>query len=157
MNKKARTQMIDKAFKTIGIGATAFGLIVLFVLIFDVICDGAGRLSWDFLTSYPSRKPEQAGILSAWVGTLWIMITTGLLAIPVGIASGIYLEEYAPKNRLTDFIELNIANLAGVPSIIYGIMGLGLFVRGSAFGSKRPGRRHDPGLVDFTGHYPFYP
>lgn len=129
MNRKALTQIIDRAFNGIGIAATSFGLIVLFVLIFDVVRDGGGRLNWDFFTSFPSRKPEQAGILSAWVGTVWIMITTGLLAIPIGIASGIHLEEYAPKNKFTGFIELNIANLAGVPSVIYGILGLGLFVK----------------------------
>ncbi|MBI3618176.1 MAG: phosphate ABC transporter permease PstA [Candidatus Omnitrophica bacterium] len=91
--------------------------------------DGFHRIGWDFFTSYPSRKPEQAGILSAWVGTIWIMITTAIFAIPLGIGSGIYLEEYARRNRFTDFIEINIANLAGVPSVIYGILGLGLFVR----------------------------
>ncbi|MDP2652816.1 MAG: phosphate ABC transporter permease PstA [Candidatus Omnitrophota bacterium] len=119
----------DDIFKIIGLSATLFGLIVLAALIIDVFIDGGSRLRWDFFTSYPSRKPEQAGILSAWVGTVWIMITTALLAIPIGIASGVYLEEYAPRNRFTDFIEINIANLAGVPSIIYGILGLGLFVR----------------------------
>lgn len=129
MNKKTLTQTIDRTFHWIGIAATSFGLIVLFVLVFDVVRDGASRLNWDFFTSFPSRKPEQAGILSAWVGTVWLMVTTGLLAIPIGIASGIYLEEYAPKNKFTGFIELNIANLAGVPSVIYGILGLGLFVK----------------------------
>lgn len=129
MNKKTWNKTADRLFQTIGIGATFFGLFVLLILVVDVFRDGFGRLSWDFLTSYPSRKPEQAGILSAWVGTVWIMVTTGLLAIPLGIASGIYLEEYAPKGRLTDIIEINIANLAGVPSVIYGILGLGIFVR----------------------------
>ena len=111
------------------IDATFFGLIVLAALILDVFMDGYKRLSWDFFMNYPSRKPEQAGILSAWAGTIWIMITTALLAIPLGVGSGIHLEEYARRGKLTNFIEINIANLAGVPSVIYGILGLGLFVR----------------------------
>lgn len=116
-------------FKFIGLSATFFGLIILAALIGDVFMDGYKRLSWDFFMSYPSRKPQLAGILSAWAGTIWIMITTALLAIPLGIGSGIHLEEYARRGKLTNFIEINIANLAGVPSVIYGILGLGLFVR----------------------------
>ncbi|MFA5059364.1 MAG: phosphate ABC transporter permease PstA [Candidatus Omnitrophota bacterium] len=129
MNKKQFDKKVDASFSTVGLMATFFGLIVLAVLVIDVFMDGYKRLSWDFFMNYPSRKPEQAGILSAWVGTLWIMVTTALLAIPLGVGSGIYLEEYARRNRWTDFIEINIANLAGVPSVIYGILGLGLFVR----------------------------
>ncbi len=119
----------NQIFRYLGVAATCFGLIVLAVLVWDVVSDGWQRLSWDFFTSYPSRKAHQAGIFSAWAGTIWIMITTALISIPIGICSGIYLEEYASKNRLTDFIEINIANLAGVPSVIYGILGLGIFVR----------------------------
>ena len=129
MSKRKLHKNIDSAFKVVGLAATFFGLLVLAVLVIDVFTDGYKRISLDFFTSYPSRKPEQAGIFSAWVGTLWIMLTTALLAIPLGVGSGIYLEEYARRNRLTDFIEINIANLAGVPSVIYGILGLGLFVR----------------------------
>ena len=129
MTKHTWNKCLDKSFRVLGWCATYFGLIILAVLVVDVFVDGWGRLNWSFLSNYPSRKPLEAGILSAWVGTLWIMGTTALLAIPVGIGSGIYLQEYAPKNRLTDFIEINIANLAGVPSVIYGILGLGLFVR----------------------------
>lgn len=129
MNKNTRDKRADQVFKLMGLSATLLGLFVLAALVIDVFMDGFSRLSWSFLTSYPSRKPEQAGILSAWAGTLWIMMTTALLAIPLGIGSGIYLEEYARKNRFTDFIEINIANLAGVPSVIYGILGLGVFVR----------------------------
>ncbi|MEK7841610.1 MAG: phosphate ABC transporter permease PstA, partial [Deltaproteobacteria bacterium] len=91
--------------------------------------DGMGRLGWQFLANYPSRKPEEAGILSAWVGTVWIMVLTGGIAFPLGVSAAIYLEEYSRKSWLTDIIEINIANLAGVPSIIYGLLGLGLFVR----------------------------
>jgi len=90
--------------------------------------DGGVRLTATFFTSFPSRFPKQAGILSAWVGTCLIMFVTALAAVPMGVAAGVYLEEYAPKNWLTGLIEINIANLAGVPSIVYGLMALGLFV-----------------------------
>ena len=129
MNKTQKYKKIDKIFQAVGLGVTLFGLLILFVLILDVCLDGLSRINWDFLTSFPSRKPEIAGIYSAWVGTLWIMLTTGLIAIPIGIGAGVYLEEYSKKSWFTDFIEINIANLAGVPSVIYGILGLGLFVR----------------------------
>lgn len=109
--------------------ATVIGLAVLIVLLIDVFSDAYERLGWQFLVNYPSRKPEEAGILSAWVGTVWVMIATGLIAVPLGVMAGIYLEEYGKKNWLTNLIEINIANLAGVPSIIYGLLGLGLFVR----------------------------
>lgn len=130
MSKRKWDKRIDALFKIVGLFATFAGLIILAALVIDVVADGHKRLNLDFFTSYPSRKPEQAGILSAWVGTIWIMVTTAVLAIPLGVASGIYLEEYGRRGRLTDFIEINIANLAGVPSVIYGILGLGLFVRG---------------------------
>src|SRR3989338_8451097 len=129
MSKRKLDKRMDSVFKAVGLAVTLFGLLVLAALLIDVVMDGYQRISWDFFTSYPSRKPEQAGILSAWVCTLWIMLTTALLAIPLGVGSGIYLEEYARRNKLTDFIEINIANLAGVPSVIYGILGLGLFIR----------------------------
>ncbi len=122
-------KQLDKIFGLVGLITTLFGLMVLGVLLWDIFSDGFFRLNWSFMTSFPSRKPLEAGILSSWVGTVWIMFTTAILAIPIGIASGIYLEEYAPKNKFTEFIEINIANLAGVPSIIYGLLGLGIFVR----------------------------
>ncbi|MCM8786949.1 MAG: phosphate ABC transporter permease PstA [Candidatus Omnitrophica bacterium] len=129
MSRKIFSRRLDKIFKILGISFMVFSLLVLLVLLIDVFLDGKSRLTWGFLTSFPSRKPQQAGILSAWVGSVWIMITTAIFALPLGIGAGIYLEEYARKNRLTKFIEINIANLAGVPSIIYGLLGLGLFVR----------------------------
>ena len=129
MNRKKLNKTTYKILQVLGIGTTIFGLLILSVLIIDVLIDGVSRLRLDFFLSYPSRKPEQAGILSAWVGTLWIMMITALFALPLGVGAGIHLEEYAKKNRLTDFIEINIANLAGVPSVIYGLLGLGLFVR----------------------------
>jgi phosphate transport system permease protein len=101
----------------------------LAVLLIIVASDGVGRLSWDFLNSFPSRFPERAGIKAALAGTLWMMAFTALFAVPVGIGAAIYLEEFAPRNLLTKAIETNINNLAGVPSIIYGILGLALFVR----------------------------
>jgi phosphate transport system permease protein len=90
--------------------------------------DGFGRLSWEFFTNYPSRRAGQAGILSAWVGSTLVMLTTAFFAVPLGVAAGVYLEEYASKNWVTDIIEINITNLAGVPSIVYGLLALGLFV-----------------------------
>ncbi len=103
-------------------------LLTLLALLVDLFATGSPRLSLDFLLHFPSRFPEKAGILSAWVGTLCVMLVTALCAIPLGVAAGIYLEEYAPKNWLTGFIELNITNLAGIPSITFGLMALGLFV-----------------------------
>ena len=129
MERKAINKWFDRSFYIIGLIATLIGLAVLLALVLDILADGLGRLGWQFLTNYPSRRPEEAGILSAWVGTLWIMVLTGLFTIPLGIMAAIYLEEYSRKNWLTNLIEINIANLAGVPSIIYGLLGLGLFVR----------------------------
>ena len=118
----------DFIFNIIGILCTLVGILTLGALLFDLIVDGAGRFNWTFLTSFPSRFAERAGILSSWVGTLLIMIVTAFAAVPLGVSAGVYLEEYARKNWLTNLIEINIANLAGVPSIIYGLMALGLLV-----------------------------
>ncbi len=123
-------------FLIVGMLSTFIGLALLFTLIADLFLDGSQRLSYKFLTSFPSRFPEEAGILSAWVGTFLLMLVTAFAAIPLGIAAGIYLEEYAKKNWLTDIIEINIANLAGVPSIIYGLLSLGLFVYFFKFGES---------------------
>ena len=109
--------------------ATAVGIAALSVLLLDVVREGAGRVSWDFINSFPSRKPEIAGIKAALWGTLWMIAFTAAFAIPVGVGAAVYLEEYAPRNWLTRIIQTNIANLAGVPSIVYGILGLTLFVR----------------------------
>ncbi|MFA6045504.1 MAG: phosphate ABC transporter permease PstA [Phycisphaerales bacterium] len=123
-----RGQRQDLIFKVMGIVLTVLCLGTLGVLMLDLAVSGLPRLTAGFFTSFPSRNAEEAGILSAWVGSLLIMIVTALLAIPLGIGAGIYLEEYARKNWLTGLIEINIANLAGVPSIIYGLMALGLLV-----------------------------
>lgn len=123
-----RRKKIDALFAVVGLLATFVGLITLAALILDLAIDGLGRLSPRFFTSFPSRFASQAGILSAWVGTTLVMLVTAFTAVPMGVAAGIYLEEYARKNWLTAMIEINIANLAGVPSIVYGLMALGLFV-----------------------------
>jgi phosphate transport system permease protein len=119
----------DRLMQGLGLLVTFAALAALATLIFDVARDGLGRLSWQFLTSYPSYRPEQAGILAALVGTVYVIALTAVLAVPVGVAAAIYLEEYSARTRLSRVIEINISNLAGVPSIIYGLLGLGLFVR----------------------------
>lgn len=126
----------DKLFAMVGLLSTFIGLLTLAALLGDLAMDGLARLKPHFFTSFPSRFPAQAGILSAWVGTTLVMIVTALTAVPMGIGAGIYLEEYAPKNWLTAIIEINIANLAGVPSIVYGLMALGLFVYQFRFGQS---------------------
>ncbi len=114
--------------------ATALAIGVLAVLLVDMTREGIGRLSWDFINSFPSRKPEQAGIKAALFGTLWLMGLTAAFAVPIGIGAALYLEEYASRNWLNRIIQTNIANLAGVPSIVYGILGLALFVRTMSLG-----------------------
>ena len=109
--------------------ATMVGIVGLVVLLAQVIAEGAPWLNWDFLNSYPSRHPEQAGIKSALWGSVWLMGLTAAFAIPIGVGAAIYLEEYAVPSRLTAFIEVNLSNLAGVPSIVYGLLGLSLFVQ----------------------------
>ena len=126
--KIARNKKLDGLFAVVGLLSTFIGMLTLAVLIVNLAIDGAERLTPHFFISFPSRFPAQAGILSAWVGTTLVMLVTALTAVPMGIAAGVYLEEYAPKNWLTALIEINIANLAGVPSIVYGLMALGLFV-----------------------------
>ncbi|MFN6944339.1 MAG: phosphate ABC transporter permease PstA [Cytophagaceae bacterium] len=119
----------DNLFKYFAIFCTCIGVIVLGLLLFDVFNRGWARLDWDFLFNPPSRMPERAGIYTAWIGTLWIMIMTTAIAFPIGVGAGIYLEEYNKKGRFSNILEVNIANLAGIPSIIYGLLGLELFGR----------------------------
>jgi phosphate transport system permease protein len=126
----------DYIFWIIGILSTLIGFVLLFTLIIDLFIDGFPRLTLQFFLSYPSRFPEKAGILSAWVGTILVMIVTAATAVPLGIAAGIYLEEYGKKNWLTHLIEINMNNLAGVPSIVYGLLALGLFVYFLKFGES---------------------
>ncbi len=126
----------DYAFWVTGLLSTFVGLFLLFALMIDLMIDGLPRLSYNFFTSFPSRFPDKAGILSAWVGSILVLLVTAFSAIPIGIGAGVYLEEYARKNWLTDIIEINIANLAGVPSIIYGLLALGVFVYFFRFGES---------------------
>lgn len=129
MNNNVKNRIKDRVFRYLGIISTLIGLVILAIFIINILIDGVARLSGQFLTNLPSRFPEKAGILTAWTGTLWILFLTALVAIPIGMAAGIYLEEYSKKTRLANFLEINISNLAGVPSIIYGILGLEIFVR----------------------------
>ncbi|UCF18716.1 MAG: phosphate ABC transporter permease PstA [Gemmatimonadota bacterium] len=114
--------------------ATSLGVVLLAILLIEIMRQGMGRLSLEFLSNYPSRFPERAGIKSALWGTIWTVGITGLLSFPLGVGAAIYLEEYAPRNWLTRVIETNIANLAGVPSIVYGVLGLAVFVRAMGLG-----------------------
>lgn len=123
-------------FALAGVLCTAFAVLVLIAAFLDLLIDGLPRLSWEFLTNFPSRRAGQAGILSAWVGSALVMLVTMLSAVPLGIGAAIYLEEYAKKNWLTDLIEINVTNLAGVPSIVYGLLALGLFVYQFGFGES---------------------
>ena len=119
----------ERAFRVIALVALGLPLLLLAVLFGQALADAWPRLGWDFLTGLPSRRPELAGILPALAGSAMLMALTAAMAIPVGVAAALYLEEYARPSRLTSFIELNISNLAGVPSIIYGLLGLEVFVR----------------------------
>ncbi len=116
------------------LAAVAIALAALATLVADVVRDGLPRLSWDFINSYPSRFPERAGIKAALYGSAWMIIITVAVALPVGVCAAIYLEEYASKNWFSTLLEINISNLAGVPSIIYGLLGLQLFVRAMDLG-----------------------
>jgi phosphate transport system permease protein len=129
MSNAKRNRNIDTAFKYMGILFTLFGIAILLVFIVNILIDGLTRIDWEFITNLPSRRASKAGILTAWTGTAWILGLTSFIAIPMGVAAGIYLQEYGTKTRLARIVELNIANLAGVPSVIYGLLGLELFVR----------------------------
>jgi phosphate transport system permease protein len=126
----------DLIFAIVGVLALMVGVLTFVALFAGMVMDGAHRLSWDFFVNFPSRRAENAGILSAWVGSTLVMLVTAVTAIPVGVAGAVYLEEYAPKNWMTDIIEINVTNLAGVPSIIYGLLALGLFVYKFGFGQS---------------------
>jgi phosphate transport system permease protein len=119
----------DFAFQAAALATLVVALAALAALIVDILADGVGRLDWAFLTSIASRRPESAGISHALAGSVWVIGLTAAMALPIGVAAAVYLEEYGSRSRIARFIELNIANLAAVPSIIYGLLGLGLFVR----------------------------
>jgi phosphate transport system permease protein len=124
----ARAKRHEKWFAVLGFMALATGILTFLILFASMLHEGLGRLSPDFFLNFPSRRAGEAGILSAWVGSCLVMLVTGLVAVPLGVASGLYLEEYAGKHWVNDLIEINISNLAGVPSIVYGLLALGLFV-----------------------------
>ena len=128
-----RRRLKGKVFAGLCGAATMVGGVTLVVLLTDIVLDGAPRLSVDFVTSFASRFPERAGIKAALAGSVWILGLTALVSFPISVAAAIYLEEYAPKNRWTRLIQLNVANLAGVPSIVYGMLGLAVFVRALGF------------------------
>ena len=128
-NHPTRTKLTDTVFKYIALVFTVFALGILVVLLVDIFSRGMARINWDFFRNLPSRHAEKSGIMTALAGMLSLLFFTVIIALPIGILTGIYLQEYGKKNRLAKFIEINIANLAGVPSVIYGILGLTLFVR----------------------------
>lgn len=132
----ARHKRRDFLFGVLGLVCLLIGVLTFTALFVDMAIKGVPRLDWDFFTSFPSRRAGQAGILSAWVGSTLVMVVTAAVAVPLGIAAGVYLEEYARKNWVTDVIEINITNLAGVPSIVYGLLALGLFVYAFGFGQS---------------------
>lgn len=123
-------RVLDVAFQALAMLVLCLALLSLGALIWDVWSDGAGRLSWDFVTSFPSRRAANAGIWHALTGSVFVIAVTAAISVPIGVAAAIYLEEYAStRSVLARIIEINITNLAAVPSIIYGLLGLGLFVR----------------------------
>lgn len=136
MNRSDYNRLKDKIFRLVGIFATFIGLVILAIFLGFIIYEGSQRLSWDFMISLPSRFAERSGIYTAWMGTIWILVFTTLISFPIGVGAGIYLEEYGGNNRLSKFLEINIANLAGVPSIIYGLLGLEVFVRMMRLGNS---------------------
>ncbi|WP_207429269.1 phosphate ABC transporter permease PstA [Pedobacter sp. SYSU D00535] len=136
MNSSQINKIKNLGFKSFAIVCTFLGLVVLAVLLYVVFSQGLSRIDWDFITSLPSRRASSAGIYTALFGMVWILVLTVIIAFPIGMAAGIYLQEYGKKNWFTNFIEVNIANLAGVPSIIYGILGLELFGRVLGLGNS---------------------
>lgn len=133
MNKRL---LVNRIFKTIFFAATLFALLVLAVLFYRIISQGVGYLTPDFFQNFGSRVPEKAGIKAALVGSIWLMCVVAPVSIILGVGTAIYLEEYATKNKLNDFIRMNISNLAGVPSVVFGLLGLTIFVRALALGNS---------------------
>ncbi|WP_114165960.1 phosphate ABC transporter permease PstA [Exiguobacterium sp. TNDT2] len=131
-----RRLQLNEIFKYIFLAGLVFALLVLSTLIYDVISKGGGWVNLDFLRNFPSRRPEQAGLYPALIGTFWLMLLIVPMVFIVGVGAAIYIEEYAPKNRITSFIEVNISNLAGVPSIVFGLLGLTIFVRVMELGNS---------------------
>ncbi|WP_214699010.1 MULTISPECIES: phosphate ABC transporter permease PstA [unclassified Exiguobacterium] len=131
-----RRLQLNEVFKYVFLAGLVFALVVLSTLIYDIVSKGAGWVDLDFLRNFPSRRPEQAGLYPALIGSLWLMFLIVPMVFVIGVGAAIYLEEYAPKNRMTSFIEVNISNLAGVPSIVFGLLGLTIFVRVMELGNS---------------------
>jgi phosphate transport system permease protein len=142
--RSARSRWTEKGFEWIGAGSTWFGLGILIVLLLGVLWQGAGWLTWSFLTNYDSRHPENAGVLAGLWGSFWLVSLATFVAVPVGVGAAIFLEEYQTKGWLRTLIEINLANLAGVPSIVYGILGMAVFVK--MFGAFQ----HDSKLLEIS-------
>ncbi len=136
MNNIQKNRLKDQLFKIWGIACTLFGLILLVIFIGNILIDGIQRIDWSFITNLPSRKFEKSGIYTALMGSIWILFLTTLIAFPIGVAAGVYLEEYSKKTKFSALLEINISNLAGVPSIIYGLLGLEVFVRIMGLGTS---------------------
>ena len=134
MTANARRRFFDLLFQGLALLVLCLALGALAALIANVWSDGASRLSWDFMTGFPSRRAEDAGIWHALAGSIFVILVTGALAVPIGVASAIYLEEYGTRSLTARIIEINITNLAAVPSVIYGLLGLWVFVRLMAMG-----------------------
>ncbi|RKD75657.1 phosphate transport system permease protein [Sinobaca qinghaiensis] len=132
-NEKKR-QLKNKIFKGIFFGAVLFSLLMLLILLVRIFTQGIGFLNWEFMTSFASRNADEAGIQAAIVGTFWMMVVTAPVAFVLGVGTAVYLEEYAPTNKFTALIQMNISNLAGVPSIVFGLLGLTIFVRELSMG-----------------------
>lgn len=128
--------IINKLFKSIFLLATLTALLALVILMYQIVSQGVNHLSLDFIVNFASRFPEQAGIKAALVGSIWLMMVVAPTSIILGVGSALYLEEYAGKNRITTFIQMNISNLAGVPSVVFGLLGLTIFVRALALGNS---------------------
>ncbi|ALS74195.1 phosphate ABC transporter permease PstA [Planococcus sp. CP5-4] len=128
--------VVNRVFQGLFMFATALALLALVILLYRIVSQGAGHLSLDFLTNFASRFPDQAGIKAALVGSIWLMAVVAPTSILLGVGSAIYLEEYAKKGRITTFIQMNISNLAGVPSVVFGLLGLTIFVRALALGNS---------------------
>lgn len=135
-SRRRRMKWVSTLFAAACLASALVCVLMLVVLVWNVVSTGASWLNWSFLTSFPSRNPQQAGILSALAGSLWLIVLTAVVALPVGVGAAVYLEEYARPSRWRSFIQTNIANLAGVPSIVYGILGLGLFVEAMEMGAS---------------------
>jgi phosphate transport system permease protein len=128
-------QAVSRASAYLFLGASLVGVFVLLLLAYETISTGAGRLSWDFISNYPSRFAERAGLRSSAIGSIWVLGLTVFMALPVAVGTAVWIEEFAPQNKALTIVKLNLANLAGVPSIIYGVLGLAVFSRFFGFGS----------------------